>query len=159
MEYIPTTTLIRSIKDQLSEQLAEHANRVMYFEGDLYEAVMAQFGQATTSSIKSAVIFGLSDDIPSAISGSGAALRSRLFVDFYVIVRNDGKSRRDDDIDRMLRISDVIFHEAFDYPNTSEPFREAIASAEVQFRRRYNTGDVSYYAHVIRFAFQAHRPK
>jgi len=52
----------------------------------------------------------------------------------------------------------VIYNEAFAFANTSETFRQTIASAVVQFRRRISPGDTSVYVQLLRFIITPLRP-
>lgn len=116
--YISTNTVLNKIRKRIRNQMGADLSDVVIFDGDLADAVE----QRASASLKSKngfafVFFGFSEEDPRNLSGAGHPLRDNLEIDFFVIVRAQGKTRLTRDREWLNDLSDTLKWAVFEKAN------------------------------------------
>jgi hypothetical protein len=146
-----TTVIFDVLRAQIAEEVADAANAVIRFDGNIVDAIDDHFQQATDAGLKAAVFVGFADEFPETLGGTGQTIRPGFLVDAVCVVRSDGRSRYTSDLDRLYDLSDIVAYDAFEFANTNDDYRAHIAAAKSIWRRRLPALDPYVMAHVVRF--------
>lgn len=157
MQYYATSEIMEAIAGQVRDQIGTYLDDVILFDGSLEQAINDHFSQPTKAGLKTILFIALSEDVADTLSGSGTPIRLGHLVDFFVVVRTDGKSRYTKDRERLYGVSDALMFTVFDCPNRAPEYIERVAAHRFQFRRRA-AADGDLMAHLVRFQFNARTP-
>lgn len=158
MDYYSTNEVLDAIAGQVRDQLSSYVDDVVIFDGTLEDAVRSHLSQPTKASLKTFLFMALSDDTAENVSGAGLPIRTSHAVDFYVIVRSDGRTKYTKDRERLYDVSDALMYSVFDCPNRTTDYTARVAANIFGFRRRGAPADSSLMAHQVRFIFKARTP-
>jgi hypothetical protein len=154
--YTKTYDVMKALQGQILDQMGEEIDGAIIYDGGLQEAFDNHFGQSQGSSLRAFVFFGISNDSPDGLTGSGGPVRQGLAVDFYVAVRATGTTRYAGDLERLYAMSDLVQFVVFDPANWTSDMKTKIGAVEFGFRQRTVTSS-DLFVHQVRFVFRPRR--
>lgn len=143
--------MISAVRGQVERSASDYLDAVFLYDGPLQTAIQTHLSQSVLDKMNTFAFIAFSDEQPITLAASGLPLQTGLYLDINVLVRSQGVSHYEDDLERLFDAVDCVAQESFcnSCSGLSQEYKDIILKTEFVSRQRIDTFEILL-GHVVR---------